>query len=252
MLAEDPRRNWDCGVNWWSTPTPGAGGDFEIRGGDNKLECFAQLYGSVEFLRRYRFILLADDDVYFRPGDISRFFDLCDRHDLYLAQPALRWTTNFSHCVTVRNPLCRIRRTSFVEVMAPCFSARALADLAHTFHLTRSTWGVDLAWASLLRGRGLTSVVDAVAVDHTRPLDVTGGAWYRKLEAMGVDYRAEYESVKRRFPEAGRPRTLPSGHVYVAGLPEAVGAPLAAAFDALIRFRFETLRGWRTRARARK
>lgn len=250
LLDEDPRRNWDCCVNWWGPPRPHPGIDFETSDGLNKLEGFARLLETAEFLGHYRYVLLADDDVDFRPGDISRLFEICDRHGLYLSQPALRWSSNVNHVVTARNPLCEVRRVSFVEVMTPCFSARAIADLAHTFELTRSTLGIDLAWSSLLRDRGLVSVVDAVAVDHVKPVDVAGGAFYRKLRAMGIDPVAESLALQRGLPSFGATRTLRGGHVYAGGVPAWLGAPLVAALEVVKEARFATpnlLRSWRDR-----
>jgi len=251
ILAEDPQRNWDIGVSWWSTPLDAETLDIQCFGGDNKYEGFLGLLHDAAFVSQYRYVLLLDDDVDFRPGDVSRLFELCDRHALYLAQPALNRHTNVNHVVTVRNPFCEVRRVSFVEVMAPCFSARAIQDLQHTFGLTRSTCGIDLAWASLLRDRDLIRVVDAVSVNHTKPVDLTGGAFYRKLRSLGVDAYAEAADVMRRFPDFGGPRTLRGGHVYRPGLPTFLAAPAAAAGDAAIRLRCglrDALRRLRDRA----
>lgn len=220
--------------------------------GDNKYEGFMEFMQDADFLSRYRYVMLIDDDVYFRPGDISRMFEICDRHALYLSQPALNRSTNINHVVTARNPLCEVRRVSFVEVMTPCFSQRALAELAHTFDLTRSTCGIDLAWSSLLRDRDLIRVVDAVAVDHTKPVDPSGGVFYRKLRSMGVDVHSEVADIMRRYPDFGGPRTLHGGHVYRQGLPRAIAAPATRIADSMIKLRYsvpDRLRGWRNRLR---
>jgi hypothetical protein len=69
------------------------------------------------------------------------------------------------------NPASIVRRVSFVEVMTPVFSADALFDLAPMFSNSRSTYGIDWAWAALLRDRDAIHVVDAVRVDQLRPVD---------------------------------------------------------------------------------
>jgi hypothetical protein len=110
--------------------------------------------------------------------------------------------------------------------------------------------GIDLAWSSLLRDRGLISVVDAVAVDHVKPVDLAGGAFYRKLRAMGIDPVAESLALQRELPSFGATRTLRDGHVYVRGMPASLGAPLVAALEAVKEARFATpnlLRSWRDR-----
>jgi hypothetical protein len=109
--------------------------------------------------------------------------------------------------------------------MAPCFSSAALAQLLHTFGMTRSTWGTDVAWAGVIDGRQPIYVVDAVGMDHTRSGDGRPGAFYRKLAEMGVDPYTELRHVQQLYPALRTSRTLRNGHVFRAGIP----APLAPA-----------------------
>jgi len=250
VLAEDPSRNWDCLLNAWMDPAtiPGlATEEFVFRDGENKYDGFAAILQREEALiRRYRYVLLADDDVYFQPGELSRLFSLCEEHHLYLAQPALRWGTNVNHVVTLWNPASRVRRVSFVEVMTPVFSIDALLELAPTFTLSRSTYGIDLAWGALLRDRAAIHVVDAIRVDHLRPVDWTGGPFYRKLSALGVDPAAETRAVKARYGEFGGVRTRTGGHVARLPLGVALGDASVVAVDRMIlAWRTALDRAWR-------
>jgi hypothetical protein len=213
LLAEDPRRNWDCCVSWYCAPQGESGAEFYVAEGENKLEAFALFFERTRLSHPYRYYLLLDDDIEFAAGDVSRLFALCARYGCYLAQPALRWGTHANHDVTLWNPLCRIRRTSFVEVMAPCFSREAAEQLLPTFRLARSTWGIDYAWASELRGQGRIAVVDAVRVAHTKPVDIGRGAFYSKLASLGIDALREYGEIKKRVPSFGPLRTQAGGHV---------------------------------------
>ena len=213
-IAADPQRNWDCCVSWYIQPPEESIAEHYSATGSNKFDAFADLYASTLRGRGYRRFLLLDDDVRFRPGDISRLFDICEREDLQLCQPALAWGTHASHLVTLRNPACVVRQVCFIEVMAPCFSARMLDELLPTFTLTRSTWGIDWAWASLLDGRHCIAVVDAVAVQHTKPVDTVDGAFYNYMRTLGVDPVAELQMVRQRFPSRGAPNTIEGPHVY--------------------------------------
>jgi len=227
LLAEDPGRNWDCCVSWYREPPEETGAEFYVAEGDNKLEAFDLFFERTHTSHPYRYYLLLDDDIEFAAGDVSRFLTLCDRHDCFLAQPALRWGTNASHDVTLWNPLCRVRATSFAEVMAPCLSREAVELLRPTFRLAKSTWGVDYAWASMLQGQRRIAIIDAVRVNHTKPVDMAGGAFYRKLLAAGVDAQQEYGDIKRRYPPFGPLRTQASGHVLAwPWLPTAPALPL--------------------------
>jgi hypothetical protein len=233
LIAEDPARNWDCCVSWYTAPRAEALAEFYCHGGFNKLDGFLEFWRQRPQPFEYRYIALLDDDVYLRPGELSRFFELCAQYRTYLSQPALRWFTHTTINALVRNPVCLLRRVSFVEVMAPCFSLAALTELLPTFGMTRSTWGTDLAWAGSIQGRHPIYVIDAVAMEHTR----TGGgrptAFYRKLKEMGVDPGEELERVLRVYPALRTSRTLAGGHVYRPGVPPVLAPVLMRGFEKL-------------------
>ncbi|HEX4627496.1 MAG TPA: hypothetical protein VH137_01805 [Gemmatimonadales bacterium] len=251
LIAEDPGRNWDCCVSWYVPPRPERLAEYYSGGGFNKFDGFLEFWRPRPEPWSYRYVLLLDDDVYLRPGDVSRFLALCERHRTYLSQPGLRWFTQTTLNALVRNPACLLRRVSAIEVMAPCFSSAALETLLPTFGMTRSTWGTDLAWAGLIGGREPIYVVDAVGMDHTRPGDGRPGAFYRKLAEMGVDPHEELRRVQRLYPELRRYRTLRRGHVFRPGIPRALAPALMWLIERLkfiVRVRKQALfrlRYWR-------
>ena len=218
MLEDDPERNWDCCINAWagSTEADRADPDIELFCDEsiNKFEAF-RAWSRRNAGPRYRFYLLLDDDLRFAPGDVSRFFDWCERASLHVAQPAIAWGSHANHLLNIRNPACRVRRVNFVEVMAPCFSQAALDELMEpTFLLTACTWGIDYAWSSLLNGQGRLSVVDAIPMQHTKPMDRAGGPFYDMLRRQGIDPEEELAAVHRHLPRWGDMRTEPEGHHY--------------------------------------
>ena len=248
LIAEDRERNWDCCVSWYVPPPSEALAEYYCDGGDNKLEGFLEFWRRRPLPWTYRYVFIIDDDVYLRPGDISRFFALCERYGTYVSQPALRWLTHTTLNVLVHNPACLLRRVSFVEVMAPCFSSAALEELIHTFSWTKSTWGTDWAWGCLLQGRHPLFVVDAVTMDHTRTGDGRPGAFYRKLSAMGIDPAEELSRVRGMFPDYVGARTLRNGHVFREGLPAGTASLLLVLFEKLkvfVRWRKQLMRQWR-------
>ena len=253
MILEDPNRNWDCCVSWYVPPVEERLAEYYCGGTEggfsNKLDGFLEFWQRRPQPWNYRYVALLDDDVYLRPGDLSRFFDLCHSYQLYLAQPALRWLTHNTLNALTRNPICTLRRVSFVEVMAPCFSTAALEEMLHTFSWTRSTWGVDWAWACLLEGRKPLYIVDAVSMAHTR----TGGGrptpFYRKLRLAGIEPGEELRRVQRMFPTFTGSRTLDQGHVFRPEVPRRLAPVLMFAFERLkfiVRARKKFLRIWRS------
>ena len=232
-IAADPERNWDCCVSWYIQPPAESIAEHYSAAGSNKFDAFAAVYASTLRGLGYHRFLLVDDDVRFKPGDISRLFDICEQEDLQLCQPALAWGTHANHLVTLRNPACVVRQVRFIEVMAPCFSRRMLEELLPTFTLTRSTWGIDWAWASLLNGRHCIAVVDAVQVQHTKPVDSRDGAFYVYMRALGVDPAAEQQMIRQRFPSPGAPNTIEGPHRYRWALARALNRKLMWSLEKL-------------------
>ncbi|KQW51790.1 MULTISPECIES: DUF707 domain-containing protein [unclassified Roseateles] len=237
LLAEDPHRNWDCCVNTWgdvrAEEAPGAEAEWHLPGGLNKFEAYQGLHHVLMARRPYRYVLMLDDDLIFEPGAVSRFFQYCEEEELALAQPAIALGSHSNHLVNVRNAACRVRRVNFVEVMAPCFSHALLERLLPTFTLTRCTWGIDYAWSSMLADTDeKLAIVDAVPMQHTKPMDVNGGPFYERLRGMGIDPKQELAQVHSSFAPWGPMRTLAQGHRYRWPLPAAVNAALVQALEA--------------------
>jgi hypothetical protein len=254
LLLEDPQRNWDCCVSWY-VPAPAENlAEVYCDGGFNKFGGFLEFWKQRPNPWPWRYVALVDDDVYLRPGELSRLFEMSERHGTYLSQPALNWFTYTTINVLVRNPACLMRRVNFIEAMAPCFSIEALEQLVHTFDWSRSTWGIDVSWAYLSRDKHALYVLDAVTMDHTRMGDGRSTALYRELAAMGVSPAQELQSILDRFPKKlGKYRMLKSGHVFRPGIPRLLAPGLVVLFEKLkiiVRVRKQLLRSvrsWRYR-----
>ena len=119
----------------------------------------------------YRYVLLADDDLFASQQTWSRFFDRCAQFGAKHAQPGLLENSYFSHSVTVRNTEFVARRVSYVEVMMPCFRTDILPEMLATFDLSESGegWGIDFLWSKKL-GYKDVFVIDETPVLHTRSL----------------------------------------------------------------------------------
>ena len=250
LLRENPDRNWDCCVNWYVEPKDETEADFYCTAPQtiNKLQGFLEFRKQFVEHWPYRYVLLLDDDIYLRPGDLNHFFSICSYYQTYLSQPAQRWFTHTTLNSLVRNPTCILRRVSFVEGMAPCFSAAALEELIHTFDWTKSIWGTDWAWGSLLQDREAVHVVDAVALYHTRTGNGRKTLFYQRLLAMGVEPGEELRSIQRRFPGFPGPRTFRTGHVYRPEIPKVAATGLMLLFERLkfiVRGRKQFMRNWR-------
>jgi hypothetical protein len=167
--------------------------------------------GLARFLRdetvwtQYRYVWLPDDDIEADAATMSRFFEECRVQGAALAAPALAEGSEHSHLETLRNRSFRVRRTTFVEVMAPCFRRDVLERLLPTFSASATGygWGLDDAWARQLGYEGLL-VVDDAAVRHQRAVGTS------KSAAQNAAAKAEMRVIRRRF-DAGSIRKTRGG-----------------------------------------
>jgi Protein of unknown function (DUF707) len=154
------------------------------------------------FWRDYDYICLPDDDLATDQAAISTLFSLTASYDLTLTQPALSWQSYFSHPVTLLHPSFKLRRTGFVEIMAPCFRRSALEACLATFLETYSGWGLNWVWPGLLPDNITNiAVIDDAVITHTRPI---GGPNYDKLRELGISAHAEGRKLRRKYGVSGQ------------------------------------------------
>lgn len=147
-----------------------------------------------ELLARYDYIWCPDCDIRCDTSSINRLFELCERYQLQLAQPAIA-TGDVTYQFLRKRLGVVLRYTPFVEVMCPVFSREALFKVAPTFLESRSGWGLDLLWPRHF-GRREMAVIDAVGVEHTGTL--FRGENYHNLKRLGLDPGQEMHQIVAR------------------------------------------------------
>ncbi len=153
-----------------------------------------------ELLASYDFVGFACDDLIADRDAWSALFEICASYQLDLAQPAI--TGPVSHEITKPVEGCVLRYTSFVEIMSPVFSRRALETVKSSFAESVSGWGLDFLWPKLLGGGdSRIAIVDAVRVRHSRPL--RQGTLYSTLKTLDVDPKQELARLGEKFDIAG-------------------------------------------------
>ncbi len=128
-----------------------------------------------DFISRYSQIWLPDDDLITNVSEIDKLFNMAESRKLQICQPSLSWKSYHSHFITLQNRNFQLRYTNYVETMAPLFSADALRRVLPFFEGLRFGWGLDEVWCRLLPDPWYGSaIIDAIAVDHLRPLKSGG------------------------------------------------------------------------------
>lgn len=171
---------------------------------------------------RYDWIWLPDDDLLVDLPTLNRFFQIVAEHDLDLAQPALGAGSYISFPITAQRPHMRLRYTTFVEVMAACFSRKALGICSPYFGATVSSWGPSWLFPKLLGypKRGI-AVIDETPVIHSRP--VAQGPNIALAKTMGFDPSKELEEFLRIHQLEQRSKTwggIDADGKYIEDLPE--------------------------------
>lgn len=206
-----PTRNWDLIVSYFGDDSA------KYRGGDGRRidgkghkwpALFELLLDHEALVRSYEYVWLPDDDLACTGDDITQLFDICRAQRLQLAQPSLSHDSYFSHLITLHNPYFRLRYTSFVEIMAPCFHRDAFWRLVPTFNRSLSGWGLDIIWPSLLQARvDEIAIIDQIQIRHTRRVGVAN---FPALKALGKTAWGEMAEVLRAHG-GSRPRHLVRG-----------------------------------------
>lgn len=200
-----PRR-WDLMCNWYTRD------GLDLRHGEIHLSQAGTkptaihhvLRNDPDLFRGYDQILFLDDDLFIAHEDIDRLFDIAQSDGLELFQAALLpgshgvWTDLFQKSSKGS------RRTTGVEIMMPGFTRAALFSCTELFGRNISGYGLDFMFSEhIRRAGGGCGVVDAVGVRHEAPIDERGGAYYRQMRALGINYKLElYAAIHElgKFP----------------------------------------------------
>lgn len=167
-------RSWDIALSFYDNTDIPASGCVEwlhryVGGKWDGIWRFFSDYG--EALSGYDYYWLVDDDIEVDCKNIDEIFDYVRRYDFHIAQPALTLDSYFSHRLTLACPGFLHRHTNLVEIMAPILSDILLKKLLPSFRDTRSGFGLDWYWQTLVpEPERQIAIIDNLAVRHGRPL----------------------------------------------------------------------------------
>lgn len=132
---------------------------------------FEYFKANPESLKEYDYYFFPDDDIETTAENIQKFFALCEKFNLKLAQPALLSDSYFSHDITVQRHLFTARYTNFVELMIPFMSQKILQKSLPFFENAQYGWGLDCIWSQFADSPdNEVGIVDSTPVGHYRPL----------------------------------------------------------------------------------
>lgn len=154
----------------------------------------------------YEYYWMPDDDIKMVKGTVNSLFELSKKYSLGLSQPSTT-SKNISWKLVRHKPGYILRYSNFVEVMCPLFSKSALAECLNSFSYTKSGWGLDILWPTLIKED--VAIIDEIVVKHTKKISLEGGALYKKLlEETGKTPWQELKELEERHNLKSDPRIL--------------------------------------------
>jgi hypothetical protein len=195
-----PERRYDLMLNYYHEPKePPREAEYVFVQNGTKTTAIAELIEArPQLFNPYDYVLFLDDDIDLPAAQLAEFFETMRNNSLDLAQPALTEGSYGSFPALFQKAGSPgFRRVSYVEIMMPALSRRALAASADCFRSGISGFGVDaLIGATVRRLFGATvAVVDRVAARHQRAIDLEGGPLYLYLSANGIDPGVEMWTI---------------------------------------------------------
>ncbi|MGL6279600.1 MAG: hypothetical protein ACRC50_08625 [Gaiella sp.] len=165
LLAPVLARGWAAA--WWALDEPSA----ELSGvtiGSGSGEKLPLLQTTIERSGRTSgSLVLSDDDIAFRDGDLPTLVELSRRAGLGLAQPAHVSGSHVGHGITRQRSRSRVRLTTFVESGPLVVIDDAWVDRVVPLPVERRMgWGIELEWADLRQDGCRLGIVDAVSIEH--------------------------------------------------------------------------------------
>lgn len=157
-------------------------------------------------LLTYDYYWMPDDDVNLVKGTVNDLFDLAKIHFIGLGQPST-FKSNTSWKFLRHKRGYAVRYSNFVEVMCPLFSQKSLTNCLDSFSYTKSGWGLDFLWSSLVTEK--IGILDQVIIKHTKEINLDGGALYKKLlKETGKTPREELDELIKAHNLVVEPRII--------------------------------------------
>jgi hypothetical protein len=197
----DAARRYDLLLNYYAPPEePPPPAEYVFQQGGTKVTAIYKLLQErPEVLTQYEFVLFLDDDIVLSAPDINRLFEIMRAENLDFAQPSLTPESYGSFPALFQKAgSSGLRRVNYVEIMAPALSRRGLIGARECFGAGISGFAVDSLIGKIVREKfgDTVAVIDSVAAQHTREIDLGGGALYRFLSAKGIDPLVEMHMLE--------------------------------------------------------
>lgn len=101
-------------------------------------------------LNTYDYFFIVDDDIIINTKNINKLFDLSNKYQFWISQPAFKDESKISHNVTRQQNNNLYRYTNFIEVNTPVISNNILDKLMVAYDPELIGWGIDYLFIQTL------------------------------------------------------------------------------------------------------
>jgi hypothetical protein len=157
-----------------------------------------------------KYVWLVDDDVEISSENVNKMFSVMEELGLHLAQPALSLDGFVNHRITAVHEGFKLRYTTMVETMIPCWSIELLKKVMPLFEGIRYGWGLDHIWGRFA-GPKQSAILDCVPAKHCRPQG-TGDLYVNDLDPI-----KEMKKNLKKFKLTQVPEPINTGAVLPDG-----------------------------------
>ncbi len=180
-----------------------------------------------EIFASYDAIMVMDDDIVISAEDIERLFQLQEKLDLWVLQPAFSPLGRISLPITRVQRTCRYRYTSFVEMTCPLFRRDKLEDFMKVYDPILLGYGCDWWFLDALGDEiaGKVAVIDEITC--VNPWVITKGKHGREMDRLQSleNRKATWREVRKQYGIRSINRGMVEySVVHKTGLPLVIGA----------------------------
>lgn len=230
-------KNWDLLVSYYGTdPTKYQGDGFErIDGPGGKLGDLHNLWTKRPDLFVGReYIWTVDDDIEATTENIDKLFATMREFNLQSAQPSISLDSFVNHRITAQHEGFKLRYSTMVETMMPCWSRDLLSRLIPLLSGIRYGWGIDHVWNRYVLPKE-AAILDCVSAKHCRAQG-TGELYVHELDPIVEMERGLSKFKLTQVPEPREVGAVLLDGTYIEGveLTKALKKPVGKVLNSMI------------------
>ena len=169
-----------------------------IYGGLSKFHAAKKIFAMFPELDSHEFFGFFDPDVEINQDAINSLFAMGKRlkKDIYQASLTKNSYTQWQFLKSHPKSPDWVE-TSFVEVMAPIFSKRALDKCLPSFDASISSWGLEYLWYKECKFMSM-GFFNKISMIHATKMDSTDGPFYKYLKGIGINPQDEHDFLREK------------------------------------------------------